>query len=496
MNHRIRDVRLMGRIESAEIAADIIQNGMTVAMSGYAMAGYPKAVVKELVRRKQSGEHLTIGLITGANVPWLDETLGNEQMISTRAPMVASRVLSSQANSGAVRYIEQQMNRMPRLLRNGSFGKIDVAVIEALGFDEDGSLIPTTSVGMTHYLMDAAEHIIVEINTAQPEALWGLHDIYAPAPPPHTQPIPIVSVGQRIGRTGIPMNLEKLRHIVVSDIAEVSGTKTKITPESARIADHLFNFLELEISKNHNRILPPIQTGFGGIADAIATAFEHSSFNDLQFFCGGVGGAVMELLASGKAKALSAGGLEMNGRVESILKDTPDVRNRLVLRSGDVTNNAEVIGRLGLIALNSGIEMDIYGNVNSSHISGTHVVNGIGGGANFAQNAGLSVVLLPSVGRKGAVSNIVPMVSHQDICEHDVDIVITEHGVADLRGKDDIERAAAIVKNCTDGVYREQLDRYFDTARLKCGGHHPQLPQQAFAWYDRLAVYGTMQETL
>jgi acyl-CoA hydrolase len=203
----------------------------------------------------------------------------------------------------------------------------------------------------------------------------------------------------------------------------------------------------------------------------------------------------MELLASGKATALSTGGLGMSERVEQILHDTPNLRDHLVIRNGDITNSAEVIGRLGLVALNTGIEIDIYGNVNSSHIAGSRVVNGIGGGAGFAQNAGLSVILIPSTAKGGAISNIVPMASHQDIGEHDVDVVVTEHGIADLRGLDDGERADAIVTHCASEAYRGQLTAYLQTAREQCGGHHPQLPEAAFGWYRRLEEEGTMLES-
>jgi acyl-CoA hydrolase len=220
----------------------------------------------------------------------------------------------------------------------------------------------------------------------------------------------------------------------------------------------------------------------------------HSNFTDLQFFCGGITEPVMELLAAGKATAVSTGGLGMSPRVEEILNNTPNLRDCLVIRNGDITNNAEVIGRLGVIALNTGIEIDIYGNVNSSHIAGSRVVNGIGGGANFAQNSGLSVIVMPSSSKGGAISNIVPMVSHQDICEHDVDIVVTENGLADLRGLDDGERADAIIKNCASEIYQKQLNGYLIEARESCGGHHPQLPQKAFEWYTRLRMTKTMQE--
>jgi len=478
------------RISTAEEAAASIRDGMTVAMSGYAMAGYPKAVVETLVQRKQRGEDLSFELITGANVPWLDEKLGTAELIARRAPMVASRTLAAQANNGSLRYVEQQMSKMPRLLRSRSFGRIDVAVVEALGFDDDGGLIPTSSIGMTHYLMDAADQVIVEINAAQPEVLRSLHDIHIPEEPPNTQPIPLVRTNQRIGRSGIPVDPKKIRHIVETDIPERLGPQPAGTAVTKSIADHLFNFLELEVQKTGH--LPPIQTGFGSLADSVADAFQQSGFRDLQFFCGGITEPVLELLASGKAAALSTGGLGMSPRVEQILNETPNLRDHLVIRNGDVTNNAEVIGRLALVALNTGIEIDIYGNVNSSHIAGSRVVNGIGGGASFAQNAGLSVILIPSVAKGGAISNIVPMVSHQDINEHDVDVVVTEHGVADLRGLDDGERADAIIADCVSDAYRGQLKAYLQTARAQCGGHHPQLPEVAFGWYRRLKEEGTM----
>ena len=135
--------------------------------------------------------------------------------------------------------------------------------------------------------------------------------------------------------------------------------------------------------------------------------------------------------------------------------------------------------------------MDIYGNVNSSHISGSRVVNGLGGGANFAENAGLSVLMLASEGKQGAISTIVPMVSHQDICEHDIDVVITEHGIADLRGKTDIERARTIIENCS-GSYKDQLRSYFNRAAA-AGGHHPILLREALSWHTALAENGTMR---
>jgi succinyl-CoA:acetate CoA-transferase len=480
------------KMTAAEAAA-FISDGMTVAMSGYAMAGYPKAVVQSLVEQQSRDNPVSIHLVTGANVPWLDETLGTAHAVRRRTPMVAHRTLASQCNGGSVRYVEQQMCNMPRLLRRGSFGRIDFAIVEALGFDAAGNLIPTSSVGMTHHLLAAADQIIVEINTAQPEQLGALHDIHIPAPPPGTKPIPLTRVNQRIGTGSIPVDRKKIIGIVESDIPERIGAQPAATTVTRRIAGHLFDFLEREYPREKTA-LPPIQTGFGSIADSIVEAFQESPFGDLQFYCGGITEPVLELFSSGKARALSTGGLGMTDRVERILRTTPDLKDSLIIRNGDITNSAEVVARLGLIALNTGIEIDIYGNVNSSHVGGNRVVNGIGGGAGFARNAGLSVILIPSTAKDGAISNLVPMVSHQDIGEHDIDIVVTENGLADLRGLDDSERADAIVSQCSSDLYRGQLASYLHVARKRCGGHHPQLPDVAHSWYRRLKESGSMVE--
>ena len=483
---------LKNRITSEAKASEIIVDGMTVAMSGYAMAGYPKAIPEELVRRKNEGLKLSINLITGANVPWLDELLGSAGIISGRVPMIASKVLSSQVNSHNVSYVEQQMCKMPRLLRSRSFGNIDVVVVEALAVTEEG-LIPTTSVGLTKYLMEAANEIIVEINRAQPEILFGLHDVYIPKPAPATEPIPLTSCRDRIGSAFIPFDVSKIKYIVETDNPENTVFLTNYTPESRKIAETLFSFLEKEYHTKTGGVIPPLQLGFGNIADAVADLLQTSEFNNLQFFCGGISENILQLLKNGKASGISTAGITMNENAGKILEQISDVHEKLILRNGDMINNAEIIGRLGVIALNTGIEIDIYGNVNSSHIGGKRVVNGIGGGANFAQNAGLSVMLIPSVSKCGAISNIVPMVSHLDICEHDIDIVITENGYADIRGLDDLQRAEAIISNCAAEEYRQQLFDYFGASK-KLGGHHPQNPQMAFEWYTRLKETGTMLE--
>ena len=117
-------------------------------------------------------------------------------------------------------------------------------------------------------------------------------------------------------------------------------------------------------------------------------------------------------------------------------------RQRIVLRPQEISNNPEVVRRLGIISINTAIEVDLFGNVNSTHVMGRQMMNGIGGSGDFTRNAYLSIFTCPSTAKGGKISTIVPLVSHMDHSEHSVQIVVTEQGVADLRGKDPHERAS------------------------------------------------------
>ncbi len=494
MESRIENVQLRSRTATVEEAAFTIKDGMTVAMGGYTSSGYPKVIVHELAKRKEEGEEFKINLITGANVGPIDTILAEVNMVERRAPMIESKALADLVNRGEVCYIEQQMNRMPMLVSNEKFGKIDIVVIEAIRITKEGYVVPSSSVGMIQYFVDAAEMVIIEMNIAQPIELDGLHDIYRDTAYPDRKPIPLTHTNQRIGEPYVKVDPKKIKYIVKSDILDSTFTAVKNKTTSKKIAMNLFNFLEMEFPSNNNRQLPPIQTGFGNLASEIVYAFEDSNFNDIEFFCGGLQEANMELIVKGRVKAASAGSIQMTPKVIEMMKKYPEIiKETLVIRNTDITNNAEVIGRFALIALTSGIEIDIYGNVNSSHIFGTKVVNGIGGGANFVQNAGLSIMLISSENKGGDISTIVPMVPHQDICEHDIDVVITENGVADLRGKGEVERAICIINNCA-GSYKHQLSDYLERAIITVGGHHPQILSEAFSWHTRLKETGSMRE--
>jgi len=167
-------------------------------------------------------------------------------------------------------------------------------------------------------------------------------------------------------------------------------------------------------------------------------------------------------------------------------------KSRLILRPQEISNHPEVIRRLGLICINTALECDIYGNINSTHVNGTHMMNGIGGSGDFARNASYAIFVTKSLAKNGKISSIVPMVTHVDHNEHDVDVIVTEVGLADLRGLAPRERARLIIENCTHPSYRDGLRDYFERA-LKRGGHTPHLLEEAFSWHDAYRKGGTMK---
>jgi len=131
--------------------------------------------------------------------------------------------------------------------------------------------------------------------------------------------------------------------------------------------------------------------------------------------------------------------------------------------------------------MNGMIETDIYGNVNSTHIRGTNIMNGIGGSGDFARNAYLSIFMTPSTAKRGSISSIVPMVTHVDHTEHDVQIVVTENGLADLRGLSPKQRAGVVIDQAAHPSFRPALRDYFDRAcKSSPGKHTPHLLDEAF----------------
>lgn len=490
---RIRAPLLRERVTSAAAAAEWIRDGMTVGMSGFTRAGDAKAVPLALAERARH-EHLKITLMTGASLGSdVDKTLTEAGALARRLPFQADPVLRAAINRGEVMFVDQHLSETVELLRSGQIAPIDIAIIEAIAITESGAIIPTTSVGNSASFAILADKVIVEINLSQSLALEGLHDIFIPAQRPQRAPIPVMNVSDRVGTTAIEIPLEKVVAIVITEQGDSCSTILPADADTAAIAAHLVGFFEQEVALGRltERLLP-IQAGIGTIANAVMEGFIDSPFQHLTMYSEVLQDSTFDLFDAGKLDFASGSSITLSAQKgQQVFADFGRYKDRLVLRPQEVSNHPELIRRLGIIAINTALEADIYGNVNSTHVLGTHMMNGIGGSGDFARNAYLSVFATKSTAKGGRISSIVPMVAHVDHTEHDVDIIVTEVGLADLRGLAPRERAAVIISQCVAEPYRQMLRDYV-AAAAPGGGHTPHVIENALAWHARYRDSGSM----
>jgi succinyl-CoA:acetate CoA-transferase len=491
---RIKNKTLTDKIIPAKEAAGLIQNGMVVAASGFTKSGDSKAVLLAFGERAQI-DHSQITLITGASLGQdTDAKLAAANAISLRLPFQADATMRRHINSAQLLYIDENLGETAMHLKTGVFPSIDIAIIEAACIHEDGSIVPTTSVGNSAVFAALAKKVIIEINTAVPEEIEGIHDIFLSGSYPEKAIIPITSVGQRIGTGSIPCDPEKIAGIVFTHKKDSPADIQPADNTTSKIAGYILDFLKNEVTAGRlTQSLLPIQAGIGKVANAVLQGFANSDFEHLTMYSEVLQDSAFDLFDAGKLDFASGSSITVSEACyQRVFDNLERYKDKILLRPQDITNSAEVISRLGTIAINTALECDIYGNINSSHIAGTHIMNGIGGSADFAQNSYISIFVTESTCKGGSISRIVPMISHVDHSEHDVDIVVTEQGLADLRGLAPRQKAEAIIKNCVHPEYREMLAGYYAEA-CERGGQTPHVLEKAFDWYKNLRTTGTMK---
>jgi succinyl-CoA:acetate CoA-transferase len=493
ITNRIRRPALMDKVMTADRAAALFKDGMTVGMSGFTRAGDAKALPLALVERARTAPlHLT--LLTGASLGNdSDGLMANAGVVARRMPFQADAALRRKINTGEVMFIDQHLSETAEQLRSGDLKPVDIAVIEAVAIRADGAIIPTMSVGNTASFAQQAAQVIIEINLSAPLALEGFHDIYVPAVRPERGPIPLTSPLQRIGATAIAIDPARIAAIVITDSADSPSNALPPDSETDAIARHVVAFLEGEVAAGRmGPQLLPLQAGIGTIANAVLHGLSASSFRDMTMYSEVLQDSAIALLDSGHLAVASASSITLTAATHArFINNLEQYRDRIVLRPQEISNHPEIVRRLGIIALNTALEFDIYGNVNSTHVGGTHMMNGIGGSGDFARNGQLAIFVSKSVAKDGAISSVVPFAAHVDHTEHDVDVLVTEWGLADLRGLAPRERAPLIIERCAHPDYRPQLRAYFEQA-LAGGGQTPHVLEQALAWHARFKREGTM----
>ncbi|UAK23095.1 acetyl-CoA hydrolase/transferase family protein [Sphingomonas nostoxanthinifaciens] len=499
---RISHSTLARRVTTADEAASFISDGMTVGMSGFTGSGYPKAVPAALAARIEAehtaGKRMRVRVWTGASTgPELDGALAKADGIEFRLPYNSDPIARERINRGEMDYLDMHLSQVAPVAWQGFLGPLDVAVIEVSGIREDGSLIPSSSVGNNKTWLDRAHGVILEVNRWQNPALEGMHDIYyGTALPPHRIPIPLVRADDRIGEPWFRCDPDKILAVVETDAPDRNAPFSPPDVAASAIAGHLLEFLTHEVGR---RRLPPsllpLQSGVGNIANAVLTGLLNSPFEDMKAYTEVIQDGMLDLLDAGKLRLASATAFSLSPEAAArINADMGQYRDRMILRPQEISNHPELIRRLGCIAMNGLIEADIYGNVNSTHVMGSRIQNGIGGSGDFARNAYISVFMTPSTVKDGAISAIVPHVSHVDHITQDVQVIVTEQGLADLRGLSPKQRAELVIERCAHPDYRPALRDYYRRAKAGSYGlQAPMLPGEALAWHQRYIDTGTMR---
>ena len=496
ISDRVRNKDLQAKIVSAEEVAAYIKPGMSIGMSGFTASAYPKAIPLALAERMKK-EPFTVDIWTGASTgPELDDTLAAVHGIKKRLPYQTDAILRGEINNGSVDYLDLHLSESAQLARVGYLGKLDIAIVEAVAITEEGNIIPSTSLGNAASYVQQADVVIVEVNTTQPLELEGMHDVYVPLDPPHRLPIPIVKADDRVGTPFIPCTPDKIKYIVPCDIKDHTPDLAPIDENSKKMSQFTLEFLNAEIKAGRMpKNLLPLQSGVGNVANAVMAGFVDSDLEDLTVYTEVIQDGMLDLIdanklnfASGTAFSPSPAGMER------FYKDVAKYKKYLLLRPQEISNSPEVVHRLGVIAMNTALEVDIYGNVNSTHVTGTKMMNGIGGSGDFARNAFLTIFYTPSVAKNGAISSVVPMCSHVDHTEHDVDVIITEQGIADLRGLAPRARALEIINNCVHPDYKPVLLDYYNRAvEATKHAHTPHIIKEALSFHEKFIETKSMK---
>ncbi len=482
---------------SAEEAASMIKNEQTVAFSGFTAAGSAKAIPRAIARQAKEqharGEPFKLNVLSGASTGRLDDLLAEAEAVAWRAPYQSSKIMRSQINAQQIEFTDMHLSHLPQAVQFGFLGNIDWAVIEAAEVTSDGRVYLPTSIGASPTFLQSAENVIIELNRYHSVRLSEMADITIMPPPPHRSPIPIYHPLNKIGLPYASVDPRKI--VAVIDNNEPDGIAPMDPPDeiSRQIAHQVVDFLldEMRAGRIPADLLP-LQAGVGNIANAVMSFLgDDPDVPDFYMFTEVFQDSLVTLMEQGHLLGASTCSLSVSDEnLQRIYNNMDFFTQRIVLRPQELSNNPGIIRRLGVIAINTALEFDLNGHANSTHVCGTDIINGIGGSGDFTRNAYLSIFMSPSTLKDGSISTVVPMVSHPDHSEHSVQVLVTEHGLADLRSLGPKEKARTIVDKCAHPDYRDYLHRYITDAP---SGHISQNLRSCYDMHINLLEKGTMK---
>lgn len=307
---------------------------------------------------------------------------------------------------------------------------LDVAMVMVSPPDHNGFCSLGVSVDYTKKAVETAKMVIAEVNKSMPRT-HGDSFVHA----------------------------SEIDYFVEANQPIYELKSTELTDVEKNIGRHVAELIEDGCT---------LQLGIGGIPDAVL--FYLTEFKDLgihsEMISDGVKNLVEKGVITGRKKTIHKGKVVVNFLMGSReFYDWIDDNPVIEMRTVDYTNNPYIIAQnRDMIAINSALEVDLLGQVCADTL-GPKQFSGVGGQLDFVRGArmsqgGKAIIALPS-SATGGISRIVPVLKEGaavTTSRNDVDYVVTDFGVAALKGKTVRDRMRALI-NIADPKFREDLSR-------------------------------------
>jgi len=405
------------RLTTAENAVKMIQSGMRVFLTGN--CSVPQVVMKALVERAPFVENVEIvQVLTIGNADYVKPDMEKHLRVNT---LFISDNVRGAVNEGRADFTPVHLSQIPRLFAEDVI-PLDAALIQVSPPDEHGFCSFGVEVGVTKTAAQSASIVIAEINPNMPRTLGDafIHNSKIQYAIPVDYKLPEVAMGQ-------PTELSK------------------------RIGQHVAGLIENGST---------LQLGIGAIPDGVLYYLRDKRHLGIhtELFSDGVIDLYEAGIITNERKTLHpgkmiAGFLLGTQRLYNFVDNNPVVE----LHPTEYINDPFIIAQNEkMVAINSAIEVDLTGQVCADSI-GTRMYSGTGGQVDFIRGAarskgGKPIIALPSsvtTSKGETLSRIVPILkpgASVVTTRSDVHYVVTEYGVADLRGKSIRKRAQALIE--------------------------------------------------
>jgi acyl-CoA hydrolase len=240
---RIENPELLAKVVPVEEAVKQVTGHCTLAVSGFTRSGEPKTFLPALADYlAKNAPQTRVALFSGASLS--EEVEGPiAPFLSKRGPYMSSAASRKLIHTGTTDFTDVHLSQFGKNIMYGFYGDVDLAVVEVSRIRPDGSVVLSSSVGISTEALAKAKKVILEVNTVIPD-YTGFHDIALPATPPLVGwPLPITNVSDRIGTPYIEFDLRKVVAVIESTVPDHPVPFRPTEEIDRKIAANVIEFL-------------------------------------------------------------------------------------------------------------------------------------------------------------------------------------------------------------------------------------------------------------